>query len=302
MDVPRIGGARGVFDVFVPGLFLWLNFIGLAYVWPSTDDSLRIALEKSVAAHLAPAIVLSIVFGYLIGVLLRLLRCERLDRMSACWLRMFSHGARVDLKEGEAAAKPRHSALSILKSRPLAVLRRIRGKCKPFAVERFPYFAWIEHLCQYRYACNEAREFFAKMWKPAAPATPQETANGQFFNFRKVLISCSGGAPSAELYTAEALTRYIAGTFHALFVAAVAAILTATVRWYHDEPAWGLDLLALAYLYAITRILSNFRLVRIKEVETVFAADFHLWLRQQRDQERRTHMGRNSKQERAAKE
>ena len=248
MDLPRIGGAKGVFDVFVPGLFLWLNLIGLLYLWPWSDETVKSAIEKSATTNLPPAITLSIVFGYLIGVLLRLLRCGRVDRISALWLRMFSRGARKNPEK--------------------------RGVYKPFAVEPFPYFKWIEYLCEHCYP--EALDFFRNNWKPAAPSASDVRINRQFFNFRKNLINSQGGARAVEIYAAEALTRYMAGMFHALFVAAIAVIMTCVFRLLKGQSVGGLLLIALAYLLATACILRNFRLIRLKEVEVVFAADFDL--------------------------
>ena len=38
--IPAVGGARGIFDIFVPGAFLLFNLSMALYLWPVGTDSI----------------------------------------------------------------------------------------------------------------------------------------------------------------------------------------------------------------------------------------------------------------------
>src|SRR6185436_13588532 len=121
MDIPTIGGPKGIFEIFVPGVFLLLNAVGTIYFSSLIDEQTRQKLLENVSKPgLGPFIgllglVIIICFGYLIGILIRLLRVEVLDRWSGAWLRKFDPGA-----------------------------RQKDGSFKRWASENFPYLGWLE--------------------------------------------------------------------------------------------------------------------------------------------------------------
>jgi hypothetical protein len=39
--IPTIGGARGIFEIFVPGIFLLLNIVATLYEFPFVEDESR---------------------------------------------------------------------------------------------------------------------------------------------------------------------------------------------------------------------------------------------------------------------
>jgi len=81
MTIPTIGRARGVFGIFVPGLFLLANLVVFICLFPWTEDPVL-------------SLVLGLGFGYLAGVVLRLFSAEPADKWSAAWLRKFGAGCR----------------------------------------------------------------------------------------------------------------------------------------------------------------------------------------------------------------
>lgn len=240
MNIPTIGGARGIFEIFVPGMFLLLNLGAIVYLFPFTDDETK-RLIVSGASNPVLVLVIAVGFGYLIGVLLRLFQTDLPDKWSAAWLRRFR----------------RHA-------------RKGKDEFKLYATEEFPYIGWIGEVCK-EYLPPEAQAFYDKVWAGRKRAGH----NKQFFNYCKTLISSSDERAANEIYAAESLTRYISGMFYALAFSVVLILVTVILRYFASgQTMAGPIIILLAYLFAIVEILQHFRVIRIKEVETVFTASF----------------------------
>lgn len=240
MNIPTIGGARGIFEIFVPGMFLLLNLGAVAYMLPFTDNETK-NLITSIASNPALVVVIVVGFGYLIGVLLRLLRTDMPDEWSAAWLRKFDADA---LQEN--------------------------GEPKSWAIEDFPYIAWIGETCK-EYLPIDAQIFYDKVWSPRKRAGE----NKPFFNYCKVIINSKDERAANEIYVAESLTRYISGMFYALLFAFILILATVILRQIViGQLTAGLVFILVGYLVAIVEIIIHFRFIRIKEVETIFAACF----------------------------
>ena len=240
MNIPAIGGTRGIFEIFVPGVFLLLNIGAVIYISPFVDEDTRSMIMSAVSNPIS-GLIIAIAFGYLIGVLLRLLRVDIPDNLSAAWLRRFSKNAR----QGES-------------------------EYRLFATESFPYIGWLDEVSQ-QYLPAQASQFYKKVWAKRK----KSGQNKQFINFCKILIASNDERAANEIYAAEALTRYIAGMFYALSFAFVlilgVVIFDATLT---GQVAGGLIAILLVYLWAVVVIIQNFRRIRIKEVEAIFAASF----------------------------
>lgn len=249
MNVPTIGRARGIFEIFVPGTFLLLNFGGVLYLLPFTDDKTK-RLIAVCFTNPALSLVLAVTFGYLIGVLLRLFRADLPDKLSGEWLRWsFARwtrcliGCKKNKKETELS----------------------------WATEEFPYIGWIGDTCRL-YLPAEAMSFYEMTW---LKQKLEDEHNKQFFNFVKVIISISDEKAAAEIYAAEALTRYISGMFYALFFAFILISVTYISIYAVEGRVHGsLIFISIGYLIALMDILVHFRHIRSKEVEVVFAASF----------------------------
>jgi hypothetical protein len=236
--IPTIGGARGIFEIFVPGTFLLLNLGFVLYIFPFTDSEVK-RLIAAGASSPAMALIMAVSFGYLIGILLRLFQTELPDKLSARFLRKFGR-----------LEDPRETRL--------------------WATEAFPYISWIGETCSL-YLSDEAKSFYDNTWG-LRKVTGQ---NRQFFNFVKIIISSNDVQAAGEIYAAEALSRYISGMFFALSYAFLLILGTLITTYIvSGQLMGGLILIAAAYLFAIWVILSRFRFIRIKEAEAVFAASF----------------------------
>lgn len=235
--VPAVGGARGIFEIFVPGLFLLLNAIATFYFLPCTSQETRDQLA-ALSAHPLLVFLVVVPFGYLAGVVLRLFRSDVSDRASARFLRLYHQ----DAWGGQTAENH-------------------------YAYEAFPYPKWLEVLVHCRFP-SVAGDFFDSVWADRAN-------DKQFVNFCKVLVSAEDALAATEIYSAESLSRYISGMFYALAAACTMVVLLIVSRLLGGKGLEiGLLSLAAAYVVGMLTILANFRFVRVKEVETIFAASF----------------------------
>lgn len=241
MNVPAIGGARGVFDIFVPGAFLVLNLAGVAYMLPFTDSGTRELIRASLTNQFLAAIVL-ICLGYLLGVILRLFRTEWPDKLSAAWIRRFN----------------RHS-------------RGEDGSWRLFACEKFPYVGWLREKCTL-YLPPDVLEFYERTWN--WDGNRQSAPNLMFFNLCKTMIPSDDEAAQHEIYAAEALSRYISGTFYSLIVSAAMLLIVTLAQLLFHRFSVAVSLVLLLYISCIVAILKNFRFIRLKEVDSVFDATF----------------------------
>jgi hypothetical protein len=244
-NIPPI--VTGLFDIFVPGTFLLANLVLVLYLVPGLDKQTEDFI-KAISGTPALVVICAILFGYLTGVLLRMLRTEHADRWSAAWLRAFHpHAVHSGSKRWGKNAK-------------LALF-----------LEEFPYIAWIGRLCK-RYLPDNAKAFYASKWAPMTdPDRPRQ--NRQFLNYCKVLIISEDERLAKEMNASEALSRYIAAMCYALLISIVLIIGVGIANYVSGQGLIiGLVVLLVLYLTAIVVILANFRFVRIKEVEIVFAA------------------------------
>jgi hypothetical protein len=266
--IPGIGGARGIFEIFIPGIFLLVNTVAVVYFLPITDEATNAHLQ-ALLTDPAKVLLVIIPFGYLAGVTLRLLHAEYADGASAWFLRHFNKSAQG-------------------------------GECDTtrYAYEAFPYTRWLGTVCTC-YLPRAALDFYEAVWVGQS--------SQQFINFCKILVSTADPAAGAEIYAAESLARYISGMFYALGVAW--GLLVGLVLWLIlGTPATvplGISVLIVVYSVGLGIILNAFRLIRLKEVETVFAASFknrHLfwaepneaWRKQTPDRDQAHHRGEST--------
>ena len=238
--VPEIGKGRGLFEIFVPGVFLLLNLGAELYVLP-IDRSIFAAEVSTWISVSIVATVVAISFGYLLGILLRVARANEADRWSALFLRIYKWPE-----------------------------WRTEGHPPIYLTEGFPFIESLKIRCHRDYP-NEAAKFFDDVWG-------QATSGGQgqaFFNFCKIMVTSEDDRGAAEIYAAEALTRYMASICYALTISLTSWVIVELVRGLRSGQIDGiLILLITAYALATGILLCNLRLVRLKEVETVFAVTF----------------------------
>lgn len=241
MNIPSIGGARGIFEILVPGVFMLVNLVAVVYLFPFTDAETKRLIATGTSNQVFN-LLMAIIFGYLIGVILRMFRADVPDKLSAKWIRGFKRAAR--LKD---------------------------GTFKLYATEEFPYIGWIGQKIRQGLPPN-AVEFYERIW---APRKIKGQQNNQFFNFCKNMIIAADERCANEIYAAEALSRYIAEMFYALVSVFALMLITIIVHYIVFAQVLAAPVaVVLAYFAAIVGILANYRFIRIKEVETVFAATF----------------------------
>jgi hypothetical protein len=237
--VPGVGGTRGIFEIFVPGAFLFLNMIGVGYVWMKVQ---KIPFDESVGkVATQPVLVLTVLvcFGYLLGIVLRLLKTRWPDKLSGYFLWLFCH-------------------------LPCSNIRKERAKD---FLEEFPYFAYIESVATGKLG-EDAKKFYQHFWKPRS--TDENNSpyfDRQFFNYCKTFINALDPGSASEIYAAEALSRYVASMFYALVISSCLVLIAALATPWRE-----LLIFPCTYFMAIIVILRNLRLLRDKEVEIVFAA------------------------------
>ncbi len=205
--VPAVGGAKGIFELFVPGLFLLFNIVGIAYFFPPLRGPVAQLFQSGqnesppvTAVAVAAAII---AFGYLLGVVLRSVQVELADLASAWWLRTFHCEAKGDKQEYRLWATDRFPYISYL-----TLVYRSKEFSPPTSpAARLP---------------RRALEFFDLTW---ARRRRERHTNNEFVHLCWMLVKSANPALAAELYANESLCRYVAGMFYALVVSATLTLL-----------------------------------------------------------------------------
>ena len=237
MNIPTIGGARGIFEIFIPGTFLLLNLASVVYLLPFIDEDTK-DLFIVITSNPGLSLIIIICFGYLIGVILRLFSTKSTDKLSVKFNKIFVPHAKEN------------------------------GKLKLWADEEFPYVSWIGEICK-SYLPHEAYDFYNKTWGD------HEKVGRQTMNFYKTVINSTNEKAALEIYSAESLTRYISGIFYSIVISFCLLFITFILKWFiSGKIIIILPLILLLYLLGIVIILYHYRFIRIKEVETIFAAAF----------------------------
>ncbi|MBU1937528.1 hypothetical protein KKG05_09030 [bacterium] len=238
--VPAIGRARGLFDIFVPGVFLLLNLALGLWLLPLDLTHLTSKEIPWISSPVFGTIVV-ISFGYLLGVILRILRVNSADKWSAWFIKLWTW--------------PRW---------------RKKGSPPIYLTELFPFIeCWRDrYLSDYP---EEAAQFYDQVWSGRSSGRQGQ----RFFNFCKTMVSSEDKWAAGEMYANEALSRYIASICYALLFSFVFLSLVEIIRYYANSPV---DLLAVFLLIfygsAIFAILRNFRYIRVKEVQIVIDITF----------------------------
>jgi len=242
MDVPAIGKTRGIFEIFVPGVFLLINITVVLYLLSQTVNSFEF-LDKwlrYIAGQPSLILIILICFGYLIGMILRLFMTDIPDQLSA-WYHRFFHRKQS---------------------------KRADGSYKSWSIEKFPYIEYIGELIL-RDLCDNSSpiyDFYSKEWM----SRKRKEGNKRFFNFCKTMLLRQGNEMTVvELNTAESINRYISGMFYSLSLSFL--LILGTIPFQSKSKLIIISLtILLSYLIGIWNIVSRYRFIRIKEVQTLF--------------------------------
>lgn len=152
MNVPSIGKTKGIFEIFIPGVFLLINVIGVLYLFSQNFKSSESIGEfiKYLIGKPSLILIILICFGYLTGMILRLLMTEFPDRLSAWYHRIFNKN---NSKKSDESYKL-------------------------WSIERFPYIGYIGESVE-RNLSGPVYEYYEKIWEPRK----REEGNRRFFQF-----------------------------------------------------------------------------------------------------------------------
>ena len=244
MNVPAIGKTRGIFEIFVPGVFLLLNVTAALYLLSQATKSLEFIGESIRYIFGKPGVMIIIIicFGYLIGMILRLFMTDIPDLLSAWYHRVFN------------SKKAKNSD----------------GTYKLWSIEKFPYIELTGDLIL-RDLCDSSAsiyDFYKKVWL----SRKRQDGNKRFFNFCKTMLMRKGNEITViELYYAESINRYISGMFYSLLISFI-LILVTIFSQAKFEFVIILFFILLAYFLGLWNIVSRFRFIRIKETQILFDA------------------------------
>jgi len=263
-NIPTIGAAKGLFEILVPGVFLLLNLSWTLYYFQGNVFK-NTMIVKIFTDNVVLMVVIIVVMGYLIGVVLWLIGADWLD--NAC-MRLIRLNNYIYLK---IYKKPKER--------------------ETFYQEDFPYLNGLGSISR-KYLPPVALNFYNNCWAP----WHCKGRNKYFFNYCKTLIYSLDKGSAAEVYANEALIRYIAAMFYALLISLVLllivlftekiksctipAFLSWAIKSSSSCPLTQVDnsieidciIFIFIYLLSIVVLISHFRYMRFKEVQTVFAA------------------------------
>lgn len=302
MKIPAIGQTGGIFEIFVPGMFLVLNIGGVGYLCFHERIISIIKIENDfIIGKLGLSIIIIICFSYLAGMLLRLLMTDRPDRLSAWYHRKFnkqiSRHAHITDKSLDGLKKiniPQDILTKLEHMKDIKyknnkkfihnleieigmdnvqkyksiILEQAYDKYELWATERFPYIGWLGEAAD-RHLPKSAHNFYKKIWAPRK----KEIQNRRFFNFCKTFLNSQDRSVMSEIYAAESINRYISGMYYSLLISCILLLLSLCSPTGNDHSIL-LFLLIGVYLLALFGIVSRFRFIRIKEAQIVFDASF----------------------------
>jgi mannose-6-phosphate isomerase-like protein (cupin superfamily) len=241
MNTPT-SSIRGFFEILMPGVFLVLNAVVTLYVLtsvlaPKIVSQLNAALLHCSSPALAASLLIAV--SYPVGVVLRLLKNAKIDGRSAAYIRLMHPGEREAF----------------------------------YVKDEFFFNNWMKEKVKERLP-SDAAFFYQKYW--ADKDTGSGTKNTTFFNFCKTIVAKNDPQSGIEIYGAEALSRFLAGSYYALQASVLLMLANAICAFTCLSPRYALLplIIIIGYLYLLHVILSQYRLLRCKEVDIVFNACF----------------------------
>ena len=241
MEFPT-SSTRGFFEILMPGVFLLLNILLTIYllvlkIIPNIND-IPDSILKIVASP-ALFIVLLIVFGYPLGFVLRLLKNKNIDKLSAGYIKFL---------------KP-------------------KDKDEYYLTDVFFYNNWM-YKKSLSHLPKAASDFYKKYWYDKY--SDNAALNTTFINFCKSILSKFDQNSCNEVYAAEATIRFVSGSYYALQISVLLMVLNSYLlnKMYPFKAYLITIFIILGYIVLLHVILLQYRLLRCKEVDTIFSACF----------------------------
>jgi hypothetical protein len=239
MNIPT-SNTRGFFEILMPGIFLLINtcitICLFVVLFIPNSAHLLSNISKSISSS-ALIITFLVVFGYLIGFVLRLLKNEKIDQISASIIKTFKKKYRSEY----------------------------------FLKDRFFYGRWMNDKITNRLP-NAAKEFYKEFW--GDKYTDDGVVNTTFINFCKTIILKFDPQTGNEVFNAEALCRFVAGSYYALIFSIYLMVLNILIVVFKISPIASLVpiFICVGYFVLLVIIVTQYRFLRCKEVDTVFFA------------------------------
>jgi hypothetical protein len=257
-----VGEIRGVFEIFVPGLFLLIHLVLFVYCL-QPGDTIENFL-KNLSGNATVASILGLPVAYMLGLALRLARTNPADTVARKLFRtvrgargMWNDGAEWWETEGE------HGASDWIQT------------------ERFPYPVLM--MARTAVSLPEAREFYKDTWaqsvvvrdRPGKKPLPPIRMDLFRFNVFKTAVGSVDERAGREMQGAELMVRHSASMIYALFWSTLVNIVGG---FGHIASLAGLTplLVGIGVIESVLvfRALPNLRFLRIAEVELVFTFSF----------------------------
>jgi hypothetical protein len=233
---------QGLFEILLPGSFLLVNVVAFLCIATGVSPLAQMmpSAEKWGIVEAIPVLGAS----YILGMVLRMLRTEIPDRISAWCLRHIP-----------PRMPDKHDYLK----------------------ERFFYPKWMSE----RYIPSlppAAREFFDELWGKhyQEPDLGSPNPNTHFFNFIKTLLLAVNKETYAQLVASEAVNRFVASSFWALLICTGLLLVDGCLLLVEGAGPvfWFCIMMSVIYLAVLYGIIRHFRFIRCKEVTFLFCASF----------------------------
>jgi len=271
-------GLRNLLGILLPGgLIILVALACIAALMPEA----RPLIERAMTQWAALAMPGVFLVSYVAGSVVCLRAADAVDRLSARLMRL-----------KQDPYKDTRGTVASLRKRLLECVFVSPDNCLPgqnearwaWKHDQFPYPVW--ELMKFRiYHPAEMFAFYKQykhcFWLGDRSSTDDRPAK-EFFNYCKtVIFNANEGRQHAlaeEVQAAEANTRFFAGTFLALVIALAFSVLLSVVLFFDKSAPHGALPVAAAFtllvgLAAYSIVAGGrFRLIRLKEVDTVFDA------------------------------
>lgn len=274
---------RGFFEILAPGIFLLVNvaFTVLYLSTTSQDSSIPVdELTRQLIGNSGVVIGLLIILGYPCGMALRLLKTNNIDNISARYIAFLafldpkkSHlmvNAPIEGGVDGKSSPPREPAKPAGKRMKS---QKTVYKIRRYLSDKFFYGNWMREKIRNCMPAETAR-FYDDFWDDKY--TEDIAKNTTFFNFCKTIIARVDSQSAIDIYSAEAITRFLAEMYYALQFSIILIGINLAISLIHTHVTIMIVTLGLGlfYIFLFHTLLSQFRFMRAKEVDTVFNASF----------------------------
>ena len=297
MDFPS-SNARSFFEILMPGVFLLINLIFFLFL-PLFNKTYGGAKPENITALCSGSSIIAFLlcFGFLLGVVLRMMKTSLADSWSAWFIKHFSpqEAGKGYISESFFYQKWMLETYEIFLPGPsYAICNKIWNQAftaskaagagsgtSPAAQNQENNMPPVVNLCVHilkliLYFCNAVLRLIIPIppIKKPAPKDDPAVRMTAFYNLCKGIAIKHDENSAKEILAAEALTRFIAGSLYALIFCfgltlCHGLLVLCLSPWRQSCFAFAA---AMSYLLLITLILYNFRTMRLREVNTVFAA------------------------------